>query len=590
MPSTLCTAKASYKKLPGLLELTHTHLLWTQDGKKVPSVRVSYAEAASLFCSKEGAAQTRLKLGVVGDDTGHNFTFTAPQGVALAEREKFKNELTAIISRNRSGVATPASAVPPGTPVPARPITHGHRPSVQASRASTSRAPSTGSDSHASGTPVNDPTSEFRLRKKVLLSNPELAALHRELVMGGQITENEFWEGREHLLLAQAATENQQRGKPGQLVDPRPQTMDGEVKIVITPQLVHDIFEEYPVVAKAYSENVPNKLSEAEFWKRYFQSKLFNAHRASIRSSAAQHVVKDDPVFDKYLEKEDDELEPRRLRQEGVDIFIDLGATQEDHDETGNARDVTMQAGKQRAVLPLIRKFNEHSGRLLDTALGEPAAKRKRTDEGLDRLAQLDLEDLHDNQASAGILLDMQDRQRYFQGRMESSAPQTPNPGLDLRTALREAKESMQGWSADLSQLKIERKASDTALLGMTQNVSARLEVKMKKHDLPEGIFRQMTTCQTAANEFLRQFWLSIYPPLVEVQTLSMSTPVQKAAKAAKMVGYLGKTHEKVDALVRAAQAEGVDPTRVRVAMQPILDAVDKALAFSRVRSSKMPR
>ncbi len=28
-----------------------------------------------------------------------------------------------------------------------------------------------------------------------------------------------------------------------------------------------------------------------------------------------------------------------------------------------------MQAGKQRAVLPLIRKFNEHSTRLLDTAL-----------------------------------------------------------------------------------------------------------------------------------------------------------------------------------------------------------------------------
>jgi hypothetical protein len=48
------------------------------------------------------------------------------------------------------------------------------------------------------------------------------------------------------------------------------------------------------------------QLSEAEFWKRYFQSKLFNSHRASIRSSATQFVVKDDPIFDKYLEKEDD--------------------------------------------------------------------------------------------------------------------------------------------------------------------------------------------------------------------------------------------------------------------------------------------
>jgi transcription initiation factor TFIIH subunit 1 len=172
------------------------------------------------------------------------------------------------------------------------------------------------------------------------------------------------------LLLAQAAAETQRKGKPGQLVDPRPETVDGgEIKIRITPQLVHDIFDEYPVVAKAYNDNVPNKvcyfissvgswlnlnvkLSEEEFWKRYFQSKLFNAHRASIRSSATQHVVKDDPIFDKYLEKEDDgtfiyqpiswrdlcplpssEMEPRRQRNESVDVFVDLAATQEDHGE-----------------------------------------------------------------------------------------------------------------------------------------------------------------------------------------------------------------------------------------------------------------
>ncbi|KAI0930476.1 hypothetical protein AcW1_009147 [Taiwanofungus camphoratus] len=594
MPSTtLCTAKASYKKLSGLLELTNANLQWTQDGKKAPSVRVPYAEAASLFSSKAGAAQVKLKIGLVGDDAGHNFTFTAPQPVALNEREKFKVELTNIISRNRSGATTPAAKPPSISVAPMSANASAPRSPMPATKPSTSRAPSMGSDSRASGTPFNDPTSDFRLRKKVLLSTPELAALHRELVMGGHITENEFWEGREHLLLAQAATESQKRGKPGQLVDPRPQTVDGEVKIVITPQLVHDIFEEYPVVAKAYSDNVPKKLSEAEFWKRYFQSKLFNAHRASIRSSAAQHVVKEDPIFDKYLEKDDDELEPRRPREETVDIFIDLGATQEDHDETGNARDVTMQAGKQKAVLPLIRKFNEHSGRLLDNALGEPAAKRRRTDveDGPNHYSQLDLEDLHDNQASAGILLDMQDRQRYFEGRTtDSSGELAPNNLVDMKTAMHEIKDSLRDWSGNLSQLKIDRKAGDAALLGMTQNVAARLEVKTKKHDIPEDFFRQMTTCQTAANEFLRQFWLSIYPPPMEMQTLAAATSAQKAAKASKMVAYLSKTHEKVDALVRAARQEGIDPARVQIGMKPILDAVDHALVFWRARGAKVPR
>ena len=43
------------------------------------------------------------------------------------------------------------------------------------------------------------------------------------------------------------------------------------------------------------------------------------------------------------------------------------------------------------------------------------------------------------------------------------------------------------------------------------------------------------------------------------------STPAQRPAKAAKMVVYLGKTHEKVDALVRAAVLEGVEGNRVVV-------------------------
>ena len=47
--STDCTAKASYKKIAGLLELTSTHLQWTQDGKKAPAVRVAHTQVACAF-------------------------------------------------------------------------------------------------------------------------------------------------------------------------------------------------------------------------------------------------------------------------------------------------------------------------------------------------------------------------------------------------------------------------------------------------------------------------------------------------------------------------------------------------------------
>ncbi|ETW80595.1 hypothetical protein HETIRDRAFT_61689 [Heterobasidion irregulare TC 32-1] len=591
-PSTLCSAKASYKKLPGLLQLTASHLQWTQDGKKAPSVRVAHVDAASLFSSKEGAAQVRLKIGLVGDDTGHNFTFTSPQPVALTEREAFKRELTTIIGRNRSIQDAAAPQAPASASVTPSAVSLSRPKLFPSSHPSSSRAASVSSDARTPGTPINDPINDFRLRKKVLVNNPELAALHRELVITGQITEAEFWDGREQLLLAQAAAESQKRGRPGQLVDPRPQTVDGgEIKIVVTPQLVHDIFEEYPVVAKAYDENVPNKLSEAEFWTRYFQSKLFNSHRASIRSTATQHVVKDDPIFDKYLEKPDDELEPRRQRDGDVEMFLDLGATNEDHGEAWNEKDITMQAGKQRGALPLIRKFNEHSERLLKSAMSEgPSAKRRRIDSAdpWNYYSQIDLQDLHDPKASAGILLEMKDGHRYFEGRtgVTSAAEQDARASVDFSAALRMARNDLQEWNRNLGQLKIERKSGDAALLSMTENVATRLDVKSHKNDIPEDIFSQMRTCQTAANEFLRQFWSSIYPSANEHQ-LAPATPAQKNAKATRMVGYLVKTPQKVDAIVTAAHRAGVDRSKITVAMKPVLDAVDKALTFWSTRKVK---
>ncbi|KAL4080260.1 hypothetical protein V8B97DRAFT_1931212 [Scleroderma yunnanense] len=623
MPPIVCTAKASYKKQVGTLELTDTLLQWTQDGKKAPSVNIPHADAASLFCSKEGAAQVRLKLGLVNDDAGHNFTFVSePQSIALSERDKFKSELTNIISRNRSGPSTVpsvSSAAVPKPPVTASaslaPSNPGTPATVPPSRTSISRATSVVSDGRSPIVTGADAASDFRLRKKVLMSNPELLALHRDLVMTGQITEPEFWEGREHLLLTEAATEAQKRGRSGQLVDPRPQTVDGgEVKIVITPQLVHDIFDEYPVVAKAYNENVPSKLSEAEFWKRYFQSKLFNAHRASIRSSATQHVVKDDPIFDKYLEKDDDgwfllpfcfhfvlhhwalnlthvrwhiicfrliEMEPKRPRQEVADLYISLGATLEDHAETGNERDITMQAGRQRGALPLIRKFNDHSERLLNSALGDdPPSKRRRTDgDDQSNFSQIELEDLCDTESSAGILLEMQDRQRYFEGQLMrgTAAEQIPGKRVNVSEALTEFRQGLDDWDK-ASKLPIETKVAESAVATMTQNVTARLNTESGKNELPPVLFRQLTTCQTAANEFLRQFWSATYPPPTDGPSTSFfHSPAQRAAKTAKMASYLSGTREKVDALVRTAQVEGVDGVVVEVVRPLVLAYMNQA-------------
>jgi transcription initiation factor TFIIH subunit 1 len=147
-----------------------------------------------------------------------------------------------------------------------------------------------------------------------------------------------------------------------------------------------------------------------------------------------------------------------------------------------------MQAGRQRATLPLIRKFNEHSERLLKSALyvngtpifpfysscvpapllikaagysgDEPASKKRKlaADPGnaapIAYYEQIDLEDLHDVEAAAGIALEMQDRQRYFDGKMASIGEVEP-PSVDIQAALRDPKVGLHDWARDLTEVGI---------------------------------------------------------------------------------------------------------------------------------------
>ncbi|KAI9442665.1 hypothetical protein H4582DRAFT_2073261 [Lactarius indigo] len=159
-----------------------------------------------------------------------------------------------------------------------------------------------------------------------------------------------FWEGREHLLLAQAAS------------DPhRPQAVEGgKNKIVTTPQLVHDIFDEYPVVSKVYDETCRANCPKSNFGDDIFSQSF------SIRIEPP--FVLPQPSMSLKTTQSSTKLQPKKPRNDEAEVFIGLEAICEDHEDTGN-EDVTTQAGKRRGELPLVRKFNEHSGCLLKSAM-----------------------------------------------------------------------------------------------------------------------------------------------------------------------------------------------------------------------------
>lgn len=198
--------------------------------------------------------------------------FNAEQEVAVASREQFKERLAAAIARARST----------------------NEPSAETSNARPAD---------------NAEVSGVRLRGQILLANPSLLSLHKEVVGSGMLSDADFWKHptRAALLRSEQAKMQQRQGRRAQLADPRPtQGESGEMKINITPQLIRELFEQYPVLTRAYNENVPEKLNESAFWSRYFQSKLYHRLRTSQRSAASEQTLREDPIFDQYLEDEDD--------------------------------------------------------------------------------------------------------------------------------------------------------------------------------------------------------------------------------------------------------------------------------------------
>jgi len=163
----------SYMKQRGTLELSNTGLSFTQDGHDAPIISMKRHEIGTIFASKDGAPATRLKvhyMNVPKEDQGYNFLFLAqPVDVATRERNAFKDVLAKLGAQNKNPVKPKAPIAAPGLAAPVGP---------QLS------------------------TAEIQLRVAVLEKNPELQALHNELVIRARtVTDSEFWLGREVCIL-----------------------------------------------------------------------------------------------------------------------------------------------------------------------------------------------------------------------------------------------------------------------------------------------------------------------------------------------------------------------------------------------------
>ncbi|GLT83710.1 hypothetical protein SLE2022_019830 [Rubroshorea leprosula] len=286
-------------------------------------------------------------------------------------------------------------------------------------------------------------TAEMELRMKLLQEDSELQKLHKQFVIGGILTEAEFWATRKKLLDREASKKAKQRvGFKSAMLSDIKGSSDGrtnKVTFSLTPEIILQIFAEKPAVHRAFLSFVPNKMSEKDFWTKYFKAEVLHSTKNAVAVAAEAAEDEDLAVFlkrDVILENE----ARRKIRR--VDPTVDMEADEGDDythlPDHGIVREGSKEVTESQQELyrrNLSQDINRHAavvleGRAVDVeledtrAIAEALSRSKQVNgesdqdsnqEKLDRISRMtEIEDLHNSHDLPLAPLCIKDPRDYF--------------------------------------------------------------------------------------------------------------------------------------------------------------------------------
>lgn len=215
-------------------------------------------------------------------------------------------------------------------------------------------------------------------------------------------------------------------------------------------------------------------MSEQNFWKRFLASEFFHRSRTGQRSQLAPY----DDIFDRCLQEEDEENSrpPTISRMDKIRFDLDLTSTQEDHILGGNAPDFTMRPGREAQSLPLIRRFNRHSSRVLETP---PSKLRKEVHEDDDIEKDIIIQDLLDEPPPEKIVLDIQDTRRYFESQ-SGGQDGTEISEVDTKQLLNTYKRKFEGWQPEITKQVVNPQLADRVCIELTMTIKKKIKYNEK--------------------------------------------------------------------------------------------------------------
>jgi len=376
------------------------------------------------------------------------FNFTSPTA-ARDEQVTITDALRTAISEIRSNVpsqaATP-SAAPDGGGQPA---------ALAIASAVTSSARTAESWYNDQGLKTNVELQQSLLRKDPQLRQRFEEALREkpESITNAQFS-LQFWSARVHLLRAHAIERAQTQGAYNVLSEVKPKIVDGATRLNLSKEQIQLIFNQHPLVKHVYNDVVP-KLSEMEFWARFFVSRLSK----KLKGERITDADSNDAVLDKYLSMDEFSLAGNQLETH-VPHFIDLEGNEQNHSQRrGNAPDFTMRPNASDKV-PILRALNNMSEKMMANVA--PADGDPHGPVGMDEetYAQLQLRDLQADTEDDRVVLHIKHQNHLFDSQDKTQvsaeallyANQDPNKILSsLRNELDNGSKSITGGRIDLS-------------------------------------------------------------------------------------------------------------------------------------------
>nr|CAG4646182.1 EOG090X04EN [Macrothrix elegans] len=293
------------KKNEGELYLMNERLGWMVGNKDSFSVSHRYADIKTQKISPEGKPKVQLQV-CLHDGNATTFQFINPAGQAeqIADRDKVKDLLQQLLPKFKRII-----------------------------------------------------NKDLEEKNRLLVENPQLRQLYLDLVKSNIISAEEFWTDHATPFIKQqtelkSATQQDIGISASFLADIKPQTdgSNGSVRYVLTSEVMASIFRTYPSVKQKHLKCVPHKMTEEEFWKKFFSSHYLHRDK---NISDTKDIFTD-------CGKQDEQVLKQDLATAVQDPLLDLTALTDVVDEEPSSSSTILRASNN-ANQNMIRRFNQHS-------------------------------------------------------------------------------------------------------------------------------------------------------------------------------------------------------------------------------------